>query len=369
MADAAKIYFDKGRGHWYVWIEWKARRYYFSQYMGMRCGTNPDKACPVAQRLKNLIDSEIEQGIFNPARYKKSRPLHLDQYYRQWLSTLPVEGATLHDYQNSFKNHILPILGNEYLPDINFDKLKELQNKIARQPKGKKNVMGALKKLMRDAHKSGHIQQMPPFPEFTGKDKITKPKIRWIDQEIQWRIINEIPLSDRPIFIFMQITGCRPSEARAFRKSDIKPTHIVFAKTFGMGEVLKDVKGKNEEPFPITDGLRQLFADMPGNLSPFVFINSKTGKPYTKNINRDFWNPACVSAGFNPKDVPLYSSTRHSAACRWLNAGIDKAMVQRLLRHTDPKMVERYAEYLTESLKTALDNVEKFDPSRKKRSF
>ncbi len=42
-----------------------------------------------------------------------------------------------------------------------------------------------------------------------------------------------------------------------------------------------------------------------------------------------------------------------------LNAGIDKAMVQRLLRHTDPKMTDRYSEYSTNALKIALDNVVK----------
>ena len=50
---------------------------------------------------------------------------------------------------------------------------------------------------------------------------------------------------------------------------------------------------------------------------------------------------------------------RHSFGCQMLNAGIDKSMVQRLLRHTDPKMTDRYAEYSTNSLKIALDNVVK----------
>ena len=42
-----------------------------------------------------------------------------------------------------------------------------------------------------------------------------------------------------------------------------------------------------------------------------------------------------------------------------INSGIDKAMVQRLLRHTDPKMTDRYAEYSTNALRIALDNVVK----------
>jgi hypothetical protein len=40
-----------------------------------------------------------------------------------------------------------------------------------------------------------------------------------------------------------------------------------------------------------------------------------------------------------------------------LNAGISKGMVSRLLRHADPKMVERYGAYELETLGRAVDNV------------
>jgi hypothetical protein len=42
--------------------------------------------------------------------------------------------------------------------------------------------------------------------------------------------------------------------------------------TFGRGEELKEVKGKKVMPFPLTEGLIQLFANTPKNLTPFVFL-------------------------------------------------------------------------------------------------
>ena len=152
----------------------------------------------------------------------------------------------------------------------------------------------------------------------------------------------------------MVLTGCRPSEARAFRKVDIFESHIVFAVTFGRSQDLKNVKGFNEEPFPLHAELEQLLESVPKNLTPFIFVNPRTGRPYTKHITK-IWNKACKDAGV--LRVPLYQATRHSFVCQMLNSGIDKSMVQRLLRHTDPKITDRYAEYSTNSLRVKLDNV------------
>ncbi len=79
-----------------------------------------------------------------------------------------------------------------------------------------------------------------------------------------------------------------------------------------------------------------------------------TGQPHTKNINR-IWNTACDDAGV--VRVPLNNACRHSWGCQMLNAGIDKAVVQRLLGHSDPRMTDRYAEHSMNALKIRLDNV------------
>jgi integrase len=180
--------------------------------------------------------------------------------------------------------------------------------------------MDTLSKMMiRAAMVSGHIAQLPEWPRL----KVEKPKIRW-------------------------------SEARAFRKVDIFESHIVFAVTFGRSQDLKNVKGFNEEPFPLHAELEQLLESVPKNLTPFIFVNPRTGRPYTKHITK-IWNKACKDAGV--LRVPLYQATRHSFVCQMLNSGIDKSMVQRLLRHTDPKITDRYAEYSTNSLRVKLDNV------------
>lgn len=350
MSKAGKIRFDGKSKRFYVDLYWRGKRERLYKYMGHM----PCKVVEMAEFLLQDIRREIDKGIFDPERYRSRRPMHIAEYSQNWLDTLDVSAATLHDYKNSLNNHILPKLGKVFLSDITADKLKKFQNQIDRAPKGKKNVMDCLKMIFRAAHESGYISYLPTWPTL----KVKKPAIRWLTQADQWHILPFIPQEDRYIFVFMMLTGCRPSEARAFRKCDIQYDHILFAKAFDRNEELKDVKGVHEQAFPLHTNLEELLDSVPRNLTPFVFLNPKTGRPYTKNINR-IWNQACDDAGV--KHVRLYQSTRHSFACNLLNSGIDKGIIQRLLRHSDPKMVDRYAEYATNALKIKLDNVFNID--------
>lgn len=172
------------------------------------------------------------------------------------------------------------------------------------------------------------------------------------------RIIEAIPRKHRPIFLFMMGTGCRPSEARALRKKDIQDGKIWFEVAFGRGEELKSVKQEKIGYFPITAEVQQVLDEAPGNLTQWVFINPTTGRPYSKNINK-IWNAACDKAGV--KRINLYNATRHSFACQMLNAGNSKGLVSQLLRHSDPRMIERYAEYEEDPLRAAVERVRKVD--------
>lgn len=199
------------------------------------------------------------------------------------------------------------------------------------------------------------------MPELKGKNKVITPPIRYISYADQMRIVEKIPMKHRPIFLFMMATGCRPAEARALRISDIQDGKIWFEVAFGRGEELKTVKQGKAEYFPMTSDIQAIIEEMPRNLTKWVFPNPPTGKPYSKNINK-IWNKACDDAGV--KRINLYNATRHSFACHALNKGIDKALVSRLLRHSDPRMIERYGKYEEDPLRTAAEKVREFDFSR-----
>ena len=238
MADSATVRKDNG-GYW-VYVRFQGERHYITNYMGKISFRG---ILGLARKAADVINSEIDRGIFRPERWKqRAKKLFTVQGYSEaWLEDIEPElsAATLHDYKNSFKNHINPYIGQEYIEDLNLQKFNNLMKSIKRAPKGKKNVMGAFHRMMIYAYQNGHIPAMPLFPEFKGKNEIIRPKIRWLETKEQFRILEFIAKRHRPIFTFMMLTGCRPSEARAFRKEDVRRTHIVFAVTFGRGEVLK----------------------------------------------------------------------------------------------------------------------------------
>jgi len=351
MSDWGTVSYNKQRGCWAVVGTWQGKREYFSQYQSMigpvTCSTRE-----MADRLKVAINTDIEKGIFSPARYKQARPLHLAAYARKWLEDMRMELATgtWHGYESALRRYILPAIGDRFLADIGHEDLKAAVGAMAGlSPKTRRNHLGVLHRLMAHAHRDGHISQLPPWVEFTGRHEVVPPPIKYLTPEAQMRIVEAIPLADRPIYLFMMATGCRPSEARALRKQDVywDQGHILFVSAFGYRGELKEVKQKRAEPFPITDEIRAVLDMAPKGLAPWVFPDPKTGDHYTRNIN-DIWNRACDTAGV--RRIRLYPAVRHSYACQLLNLGVDKAVVSRLLRHSDPRMVERYAMYETATL-------------------
>lgn len=354
MADVAKV--RKSKRGIYIHLWWQGQRHTMSTYMGLVSFRDNEG---LAWKAKAAIDGEIDRGVFRPERWKRraKKLFNIKGYSENWLEKVKskISIATHHDYFNSFKNHINPVIGHEYIEDLNLEKLSDLMESIKRAPKGKKNVMGALHRMMVYAHQNGHITTMPIFPEFRGQDSIVKPEIVWIEPSEGIKILEHIHVRHRPVFTFGTLTGCRVGEARALRKQDVKPHQITFAVTFGRAGELKEVKGKKIMPFPISEALKSLLDTMPKNLTEWVFICPDTGKPYSRSITR-IYNRAREKAGIS-KRLQLKNFFRQSFAMNLLEQGVPKEMVSRLLRHQDPRTIDHYGEYQTNPLKSMLDKV------------
>lgn len=352
MSTWGKIRYNRQRERYAVVGTWQGKRLSISQYLTIPCVHQA-----IADRLLSAIRSDIDQGIFNPDRYRRSKPLHLKQYAKTWLAEVEpdLSSATHHFYTSPLQNYIVPCLGHKFLPDIGHSDLKELLRSMHHlSPKSRHGYMSVLHTLLKDAHRDGHISQLPPWPRLKGENLAVDPPIEYLIPEQQIQIVEQINPKHQPIFLFMMATGCRPSEARALRKEDIKNDHILFRHAFGRRGELKSVKSKKIEPFPIYAELRDILNMAPRTLTSWVFPNPDTSRPYSRSINK-MWNTACDRA--KVKQIRLYQAVRHSYACQLLNSGVEKAVVSRLLRHSDPKMVERYTRYEVASLEAAAGKV------------
>ena len=347
-----------GREEWWVEVSWEGKRYTFSSipiYYPNHIEWYPCESKDRAEFLKTIIQDRIKDGKFNPWEFRKHSPMRFRQYAEEWLKGKKpnIGNSTFKTYRYAIDTWLVPKLGEMYLPNITKTVLRDLQNKIDREPKTKKNVMDTLSNMLRDACPD-YIQNVPQFPGFKGNESIIPADIKVPALEDVFKIIGKIPDKDRHIFLFMVFTGCRPSEARAFRKEDIRGDHIMFVKTFDNYEQLAPVKGKKPLPFPMTQSLKNLLDEVPPNLTPHVFVNPNTGKPYTHKFTA-IWNQACKDAEFGY--LKMYNCTRHAFATMMRIGGMDLADIKDLMRHADIKTTMRYDHSSVIRLAKKVDNV------------
>jgi integrase len=353
-----RIRYNEQKRTWCIRGKFQGHRMYFSEIPTRGGKWIPCSTRELAEHLREEISKEMDRGEFNPARYRRAKPLHFEKFALQWLSDQKpnVKFSTWKTYRSYIHIWLIPSLGKEYIPDLSYRKIKQFFNAIPKSPKYKQNIHALLREILNDARKDGCIAQLPESMAFD----IPQVKIKFLDGKTQDKILEKIPEVHRYIFRFIFNTGVRISEARALRKVDIKDDHIVISQTFAPseagGEQLQIVKQKKEESIPISDVVRELLSEIPASLSPFVFLNPSTGRPYGKNINADVWNPASKEAlGYV---FPLNNAGRHSFGMAMAKAGVDMDMIAKLLRHSDVKITKKhYAEHDMGVMKRAVDNV------------
>lgn len=354
-----KVSYNKQRDRWQVRGRWQGKQLYYSTYQTI-IGHKSCKTQAEANQLQFLISSEMEQGIFNPLRYKPAKPHHIKRYSEIWMEAIrpPVVSENTWRTYRSHMKHIVAGLGDKYIGDLNHGIIRDWLKELPLVMSTKRCCQDLLKHMLSDAHKDGHISQLPQFVEFRGGFKVPKKLKVWISEEDQQKVIQEINPADRFIFQFLHATGVRPSEARALRKRDIDREHgrIFIRHTFSVGSILKEVKQKEERVIPFYAALEEFWDDIPVYIgSEFVFNNSKTGKHYTHHINR-IWNPACKKA--LGRHVPLNNCGRHSFANNLLAKGVSMEVVSNLLGHSNMKVTtDNYAKQNVNVLKSVVDNV------------
>lgn len=155
-------------------------------------------------------------------------------------------------------------------------------------------------------------------------------KIRYLTQEEEKRLFEQLPEYLKPIVITALQTGLRKSNIL-----NLKWEQIDF--DFGFIEIEKqNNKGHKIIKIPISEKLMQVFQTLP-KIDEFVFYNPDTGTNY-KYIDEGF-NNACKRAGI--KNFTFHC-LRHTVATRLVERNIDIRVVQELLAHSSINTTQRY---------------------------
>lgn len=163
-------------------------------------------------------------------------------------------------------------------------------------------------------------------------------------------------LKDKAMLELMYSSGLRISELINLKLSNINfPEKIL--KVTG--------KGSKERIVPIGDFAMEyllLYMNRVRNISRFknsnyLFINTKTGKPYSRQSFFKKIKYYAMKAGITKKVSP--HTLRHSFATHLLENGADLIMVQKMLGHTNIETTQIYTQVTTQRIISAYDKYSK----------
>ena len=146
------------------------------------------------------------------------------------------------------------------------------------------------------------------------------------------------------IALYLLSTGCRLNEALRATWDQIDLGRRLWCIP------ATNSKSKKLRPVPLNDTALEVLLGFEDR-TRFVFVNTKTGKPYTTIMKS--WERIRCTAGLPHLRV---HDLRHMYASFLVNAGRSLYEVQNILGHSDPKVTQRYAHLNTSSLLAAANS-------------
>ncbi len=200
-----------------------------------------------------------------------------------------------------------------------------------------------LKRMFNLAIEEGYVEDNPvrKVKLYSEKDNL---KERILTEDEERRLMEICSDSLRPILVVALNTGMRRAEIfnLQWNQIDLKSKRIKVEKT----------KSGKMRFIPVNDvlinELRRLKIER--SLSPFVFSNPKTGKPYLDM--KTAFKGACRRAGISNL---RFHDLRHTFASRLVEKGVDVETVRDLLGHHSITVTQRYTHSNDERKKAAVD--------------
>lgn len=189
------------------------------------------------------------------------------------------------------------------------------------------------------------VQDVKKLREDNERDRYLKPQ-----EEAD--ILGESPDFLRPIMTFAVNTGMRLGELVSLKWSDID-------QDAGFIRVDQSSKGHKTRHIPINAAIESVLADLKPcqteeGFIPQVFVNERFGKPYKAS---SVYNAFKAAAGRANVDGVVFHTLRHTTVSRMVAAGIPDRVIMKIVGHSTPNMVARYAHLAPESLKGATDSL------------
>lgn len=151
-------------------------------------------------------------------------------------------------------------------------------------------------------------------------------------------------------------TGMRLGEILALKWSDVerRKGEVVLG---GFIRIGSESKGHRARHVPINRGVLEVLGEIKPvetkhGFVPFVFVSNRTTKQYLVTSVSLAFAAAARRAGV---EGVTFHTLRHTAVSRMVAAGIPDRIIMKIVGHTTPNMVSRYAHLAPDNLKGATD--------------
>ena len=270
----------------------------------------------------------------------------LEEFVKEWRASVAVnlKDSTTRTAESHLRAHILSKLGSLTLPEIN---TKAVQNFVAllatgRSRKTVENVLLTLSSILRTAKAWDYACGYFSLADITMPRETVKKEQRSFTDEEVGKILAVAPEPLGTILALTSILGLRIGEALALRVNDIdferkiiRVRQSIDAATRKIQSV-KSTASSADVPMPSQLEVRlRGYLNVREKKSELLFVN-REGRPFSANKLREKQlHPLLIKLG-----IPLggFHALRHGAASSLLADGATPAVVQKQLRHSDPRI-------------------------------
>lgn len=304
-----------------------------------------------AERQLTDLVGEVHNGT-----YKEIKKITFDEFSQLWLNSYAetkTKSSTLRSYKDIIKKHLLPVMGDYLLTEINTGMLQRYValrlEKV--KPKTVINELVPLKEMFKHAVRWGYLKVNPA--EYVERPRVEKEEMEILTpDEVRLLLENATP-KYKPLFLTAILTGMRRGELLALQWGDIDWNHnqIYVRRSIWKGQFVSpksktSMRRIDMSPYLAMELKKHMLASPFKELDNLVFCNSE-GKALDPDslVKRQFL-PALRRAKI--RQVRFHDQ-RHTNVALRIEQGQNIKYIQHQLGHASIQTtLDRYGHLIKE---------------------
>ncbi len=264
--------------------------------------------------------------------------------------------STADNYRQDLKAHLIPILGDLRLDEIDAEAVQRLKAARANRHMAStvNKVLARLKTILRSAIEWKVIAMMPQIKRLK-ESTLEKPHYKHVDDEKFLAAARKADLKLYTVILLADDAGMRHGEVIALRKEDIRlddgPTGAILVSRSSYKGKVTATKGNRCRRIPLTPRLRKALLEFLPTVKGELVVVSKKGEPIRSEHPLRMWIRELQDQLGLRRGVHIL---RHTFATQALNKGASLREVQALLGHTNIATTERYLHTDSDNLDQAM---------------